>query len=75
MPYVHIRLTGGEEAPTRAQKAQLIEGATKLLAETLGKNPATTVVTIEEVPMENWGIGGRPVDVIRAEKKAQAKKD
>lgn len=75
MSYVHIRLTGGEEAPTRAQKAQLIEGVTKLLAETLGKNPATTVVTIEEVPMENWGIGGRPVDVIRAEKKAQAKKD
>ena len=75
MPYVHIRLTGGEEAPTRAQKAQLIEGVTKLLAETLGKNPATTVVTIEEVPMENWGIGGCPVDVIRAEKKAQAKKD
>lgn len=75
MPHVHIRLTGGEEAPTRAQKAQLIEGVTKLLAETLGKNPATTVVTIEEVPMENWGIGGRPVDVIRAEKKAQAKKD
>ena len=75
MPYVHIRLTGGEEAPSRAQKAQLIEGVTKLLAETLGKNPATTVVTIEEVPLENWGIGGRPVDVIRAEKKAQAKKD
>ena len=75
MPYVHIRLTGGEEAPTRAQKAKLIEVVTKLLAETLGKNPATTVVTIEEVPMENWGIGGRPVDVIRAEKKAQAKKD
>lgn len=75
MPYVHIRLTGGEEAPTRAQKAKLIEGVTKLLAETLGKNPATTVVTIEEVPMENWGIGGRPVDVHRAEKKAQAKKD
>lgn len=75
MPYVHIRLTGGEEASTRAQKAKLIEGVTKLLAETLGKNPATTVVTIEEVPMENWGIGGRPVDVIRAEKKAQAKKD
>ena len=45
MPYVHIRLTGGREAPTRAQKAQLIEGVTKLLAETLGKNPATTVVT------------------------------
>ena len=75
MPYVHIRLTGGREAPTRAQKAQLIEGVTKLLAETLGKNPATTVVTIEEVPMENWGIGGKPGDVIRAEKKEAVRKN
>jgi len=24
----------------------------------LGKNPATTSVIIEEVPPENWGIGG-----------------
>lgn len=54
---------------------QLIEGVTKLLAETLGKNPATTVVTIEEVPMENWGIGGKPVDVIRAEKEAAVQKN
>ena len=75
MPYVHIRLTGRREAPTRAQKAQLIEGVTKLLAETLGTNPATTVVTIEEVPMENWGIGGKPVDVIRAEKKEAVRKN
>lgn len=72
MPYVHIRLTGGDEAPTREQKATLIEGVTKLLAETLGKNPATTIVTIEEVPMENWGIGGRPVDELRQEAKARA---
>lgn len=26
-----------------------------------GKNPATTVVVIDEVPMENWGIGGAAV--------------
>ena len=70
MPYVHIRLTGGEEAPTAAQKAELIRGVTKLLAETLGKNPATTVVTIEEIPMENWGIGGRPVTELRVEARA-----
>lgn len=36
----------------------LIMGATDLLARVLGKNPATTSVIIEDVPPENWGIGG-----------------
>ena len=36
-------------------------GVTELLARTLGKNPATTVVTIDEVETDNWGIGGETV--------------
>ncbi|MDR0701645.1 MAG: tautomerase family protein, partial [Azoarcus sp.] len=43
MPYVNIKVTGGAEAPTPAQKAELIAGVTELLARVLGKNPATTV--------------------------------
>jgi 4-oxalocrotonate tautomerase len=35
------------------------------LQETLGKNPATTVVTIDEVDTDNWGIGGETVTVLR----------
>jgi 4-oxalocrotonate tautomerase len=27
----------------------------------LGKDPETTVVVVEEVEMEGWGIGGLPV--------------
>ena len=46
------------EAPTVEQKKELIAGATDLLVRVLGKNPATTSVIIEEVPPENWGIGG-----------------
>lgn len=61
MPYVNIKLTGGSEAPTAEQKAELIAGATDLLVRVLGKNPATTVVIIEEVPMDNWGIAGQTV--------------
>ena len=38
----------------------------------LGKNPATTVVTIDEVDMDNWGIGGLPVGEFRA---AQAQQE
>jgi 4-oxalocrotonate tautomerase len=64
MPYVNIRIT--REGATADQKAELIRGVTQLLQDILGKNPATTVVTIDEVEMDNWGIGGESVTVRRA---------
>lgn len=67
MPYVNIKITN--EGVTAEQKATLIEGVTRLLQETLHKNPATTVVVIEEVPTDNWGIGGRSVTELRRENK------
>ena len=65
MPYVNIKVTGGAEAPTPEQKARLIKGATDLLVQVLGKNPATTTVVIDEVDMDNWGIGGESVTALR----------
>lgn len=59
MPYVNIRITN--EGVTREQKAELVAGATELLRRILGKNPATTVVVIDEVDTDNWGIGGELV--------------
>ena len=70
MPYVNIRIT--REGATPEQKAELIGGVTELLQRVLGKNPATTVVKIDEVDFENWGIGGLPVLDYRA---AQAAKE
>jgi 4-oxalocrotonate tautomerase len=66
MPYVNIRIT--REGATSEQTAELIRGVTRLLQEILGKNPATTVVTIEEVETDNWGIGGETVSVLRRRK-------
>ena len=63
MPYVNIRIT--REGATAEQKAELIRGVTGLLQDVLGKNPATTVVTIDEVETDNWGIGGETVTVLR----------
>ena len=63
MPYVNIKVT--EEGVTAEQKAELIKGATDLLSNVLGKNPATTVVVIEEVATDNWGIDGESVTVRR----------
>ena len=63
MPCVNIRIT--KEGASAEQKAQLIEGATRLLVNVLGKNPATTVVVIDEVETDNWGIAGETVTVRR----------
>ena len=52
MPYVNIKITK-EGNVTPEQKAQLIEGATNLLHDVLGKNKATTVVVIDEVDTDN----------------------
>ncbi len=68
MPYVNIKVTGGSEAPTPEQKQELIKGATELLVRVLGKNPATTVVIIDEVETDNWGLGGQSVTELRKSK-------
>ena len=67
MPYVNIKVTGGSEAPSAEQKAELIRGVTELLSHVLNKHPETTVVVIDEIDMDNWGIGGKSVTVRRAE--------
>jgi 4-oxalocrotonate tautomerase len=68
MPYVNIKIT--REGATPEQKAQLIKGVTDLLVRVLDKNPATTFVVIDEVAMEDWGVGGLPVEAYRKSLKA-----
>lgn len=65
MPYVNIKVT--REGVTAEQKAELIGGVTDLLVRILDKSPATTFVVIDEVALENWGIGGVPVEQYRRE--------
>ncbi|MBL8297995.1 MAG: 4-oxalocrotonate tautomerase family protein [Rhodanobacteraceae bacterium] len=63
MPYVKIQIT--REGATREQKARLIRGATDLLVNVLGKDPATTFVVIEEIETDHWGVAGETVTVLR----------
>lgn len=67
MPYVNIKIT--DENVTPEKKAELIEGATALLKNVLGKNPETTVVVIDVIETDNWGIGGATVTKRRKEGK------
>jgi 4-oxalocrotonate tautomerase len=69
MPYVNIKIT--REGATPAQKAELIAGVTDLLVRVLDKSPATTFVVIDEVALEDWGIGGLPVAEYRAKAAAR----
>ena len=57
MPYINIKVT--DEQVTTEQKRQLIEGATQLVVDILNKNPETTHVVIEEIPLGNWGVDGK----------------
>jgi 4-oxalocrotonate tautomerase len=70
MPYVDIKVTREGTAPgasstTPEQKAALIKGVSDLLFEVLGKPRNTTMVVIDEVELENWGVGGLPVPEYR----------
>ena len=63
MPFVNIKIT--REGATSAQKAELIKGVTDLLERVLAKPPSTTFVVIDEVALEDWGVGGLPVEKFR----------
>ena len=59
MPMVNVKIT--REGATAEQKSQVMVEITEVMARVLGKNPETTIVIIEEVETENWGIAGQPV--------------
>jgi len=59
MPMVNVKIT--REGATAEQKSQVMAEVTEVMARVLGKNPETTIVIIEEVETENWGIAGQPV--------------
>ena len=59
MPMVNVKIT--REGATAKQKSQVIAEMTEVLARVMGKNPATTIVIIDEVETENWGIAGASV--------------
>lgn len=63
MPYVNVKIT--REGATAGQKAEIIADVTSTLQRVLGKDPSVTFVVIDEVDVEDWGVGGVPVDEFR----------
>ncbi len=66
MPYINIKIT--DENVTTEQKQALIQGTTQLMVDVLNKDPATTFVVIDEVNLDNWGIGYEQVTQLRKKK-------
>jgi len=70
MPIVTIKITRqgttpGHTATTAEEKAALIAGASELMLKVLNKPLDSTFVVIEEVELDNWGVGGVPVQEYR----------
>lgn len=63
MPYVNVRIS--KEGATAAQKAEIIAGMTEVLVRVLSKDAASTFIVIDEVELEDWGVGGLPVEEYR----------
>ncbi|MCB1935863.1 MAG: 4-oxalocrotonate tautomerase family protein [Nitrosomonas sp.] len=55
MPYIHIRVAGTLNSD---QKAQIADEITDTFARVANKSKQYTYITFEEVPHENWAIGG-----------------
>ncbi|WP_163532282.1 tautomerase family protein [Helicobacter suis] len=65
MPLINIKVAR-EATPLNAkEKKALIEGATDLLVNVLGKQRARTVVIIEEIDPDSYGFGGESITEVR----------
>jgi 4-oxalocrotonate tautomerase len=78
MPIVTIQVTREGSSPERSavtaeEKATLIKGVSQLLLDVLNKPLDATFVVIEEVEMENWGVGGLPVADYRRRRSAETR--
>lgn len=61
MPYVNVKITREDGGLTAQQKEIIIKGMTNVLVDVLGRGEQTTVVVIEEVDTDNYGIGGETI--------------
>jgi 4-oxalocrotonate tautomerase len=66
MPYVNIKITREGKRATAAQKEKIIAGVTQVLVDVLGRGQQTTVVIIEEIDPDSYGIGGETITNRRA---------
>lgn len=55
MPYVNVRVAG---TITYEQKEKIAEEISETLERVVNKPRSATYITFDEVPRENWAVGG-----------------
>ena len=56
MPFLHVHILEGRD---EALRAKLIAALTDTICDTLGAPREDVRILIDEMPKENWGIGGK----------------
>ncbi len=55
MPYINVKVAGTLNVD---QKRELAKKFTAALEEVAGKKPSSTYIVFEEIPREDWAVGG-----------------
>ena len=56
MPYINVKVAG---KLTEDQRKKIVTSITNTMEEVAGKPPSSTYVQIDEIPREQWGVGGK----------------
>jgi len=56
MPYINVKVAG---KLTQKQRKDIVEDITKTMLKVAGKPAASTYVQIDEIPRNQWGVGGK----------------
>jgi 4-oxalocrotonate tautomerase len=59
MPYINVKIAG---KLTAEQKARIAKSITTTMEQVAHKPPQYTYIVFEEVPYEDWAIGGKLLD-------------
>lgn len=65
MPIINVTMTHEDGGATSEQKELLMKKLTDSFVEVFGRGEKTCVVTIDEVSMDNYSIGGKSISQIR----------
>lgn len=65
MPVIQIYMTKEDGGLTYPKKQELIQSLTEAFVKVVGRGEKTAVVLLQEVDMDNYGLGGRTIRDIR----------
>ncbi|WP_321468266.1 4-oxalocrotonate tautomerase family protein [Halarcobacter sp.] len=65
MPIINVKMTHEDGGATKEQKELLAKELTEAFVKIFNRGEKTCVVTIDEVSMDNYAIGGKTITQIR----------